>query len=86
MNYFLKQRLMVHKRFNSKGTTRLPFAVWALLTLLVGAFAVSCGGTAAEQGAEPQDGGEERASVELDHPALGDENAPVVLTEYADYQ
>ncbi len=56
------------------------------LALLIGAFAVSCGGTAAEQGAEPQYGGEEQASVELEHPALGDENAPVVLTEYADYQ
>ena len=76
----------MHKRFNGKGTTWLPFAGFALLALLIGAFAVSCGGTAAEQGAEPQDGGKERASVELDHPALGDENAPVVLTEYADYQ
>jgi protein-disulfide isomerase len=54
---------------------------FALLALLIGAFAVSCGGTAAER-----DGPEERASVELDRPTLGDENAPVVLTEYADYQ
>ena len=71
---------------DGQRTTRLPFAGFALLALLVGAFAASCGGTAAEQGAEPRDGGEERASVELDHPALGDQNAPVVLTEYADYQ
>ena len=78
--------MMVHERFDGQRMTWLPFAGFALLTLLVGAFAVSCGGTAAEQGAEPRDGGEERASVELDHPALGDENAPVVLTEYADYQ
>ncbi len=55
------------------------------LALLVLA-AVSCGGTAGEQGAEPQAGGQEQASVDLDHPSLGDENAPVVLTEYADYQ
>lgn len=80
VNYFLKKRLMVREWFNSKGTTRLPFAGLSLLTLLVGAFAVSCGGTAAKQGAE------EQASVELEHPALGNENAPVVLTEYADYQ
>ncbi len=73
----------MHNRFDNKVTTRLSFVG---LALLIGAFAVSCGGTAAEQGAEPQDGGEEQASVELGHPALGDENAPVVLTEYADYQ
>ena len=63
----------------------------ASLALLIGAFATSCGGTAAEQGteqpAEPQSGGdEEQASVDLEHPTLGDEGAPVVLTEYADYQ
>ena len=62
---------MLHERFDGKG----------MAPLLIGAFAVSCGGTAAER-----DGPEERASVELDRPTLGDENAPVVLTEYADYQ
>ena len=72
----------MHDRFDRKGTTRLPLAGLALLALLIGALAVSCGGPSTE----PQDGGEERASVELDHPALGDEDAPVVLTEYADYQ
>ena len=64
-------------------------ARFAILALLVGTFAVSCGGTAAEQRAEngPQGGsGEEQASADLEHPSLGDENAPVVLTEYADYQ
>ena len=75
----------MHEWFDIKGTTRFTFARSALLALLIGAFAVSCGGTAAEQGAEQSDG-EERASVELDRPTLGDENAPVVLTEYADYQ
>ncbi len=67
----------MHKRFDGKKMIWLPFA---LLTLLVGAFAVSCGGTGTEQPAEPQ------ASVDLDRPSLGDANAPVVLTEYADYQ
>ena len=76
---------MVHEWSDIKRTTRFPFARFALLALLIGAFAGSCGGTAAEQGAEPRDG-EEWASVELDRPTLGDENAPVVLTEYADYQ
>jgi protein-disulfide isomerase len=75
----------MHEWFDTNITTRLPSVRFALLALFIGAFAISCGGTAAEQGAEPRDG-EERASVELDHPSLGDENAPVVLTEYADYQ
>ena len=84
MGYFVeKEGLAMHERFSGKGTTWLPFAS---LALLVGTFVVSCGGTAAEQGAEPQDGSEEQASVDLDHPTLGDANAPVVLTEYADYQ
>ncbi len=65
----------MHERFDGKGMAPLPFVGFALLALLIGAFAVSCGGTTAE-----------RASVELDRPTLGDENAPVVLTEYADYQ
>ena len=71
---------MMREGLDGKRTTRLSFAGFALLALLVGAFAVSCGGTTAEQGAEPQ------ASADLDHPSLGDANAPVVLTEYADYQ
>jgi protein-disulfide isomerase len=72
---------MLHERFDGKGMAPLPFVGFTLLALLIGAFAVSCGGTAAERA-----GPEERASVELDRPTLGDENAPVVLTEYADYQ
>ena len=81
VGYFLKKEGWVtHELFNGKRTTWLPFAGLALLALLIGAFAVSCGGTGAEQPAEPQ------ASADLDHPSLGNENAPVVLTEYADYQ
>jgi len=76
----------MHERFDGKSTTQLPFAGLALLALLIGTFAVSCGGTVSEQGAEPRDGSEKWAAVELDHPTLGDENAPVVLTAYADYQ
>jgi protein-disulfide isomerase len=73
---------MVHERFDGKSITQLPFTGLALLALLVGAFAASCSGA----DTEPQTGDEERASAELDHPSLGDANAPVVLTEYADYQ
>ena len=62
-------------------------AGFALLALV----AVSCGGPGAEQRAEDPAGdepagGEEQAAVDLEHPSLGDEDAPVVLTEYADYQ
>jgi hypothetical protein len=70
----------MNERSGGKGKIWVPFAGLALLALLVGAFAVSCGGTVAEQPAEPQ------ASADLDHPTLGAEDAPVVLTEYADYQ
>jgi len=78
---------------------RRVYPLLAGLALLVLA-AVSCGG--GEQRAEnptedeTQSGsdagsgeagvGEEQAVVDLDHPSLGDENAPVVMTEYADYQ
>jgi protein-disulfide isomerase len=52
---------------------------------------VSCGGPSVGQRAEDPAGdepaeGEEQAAVDLEHPSLGDEDAPVVLTEYADYQ
>lgn len=58
------------------------------LLVLVG---ISCGSPDAEQRAEDPTGdepagGEEQAAVDLGHPSLGDEGAPVVLTEYADYQ
>lgn len=63
---------------------RAGFALFALV-------AVSCGSPGAEQRAEDPTGdepagGEEQAAVDLGHPSLGDEGAPVVLTEYADYQ
>jgi protein-disulfide isomerase len=74
---------------HSKRRTRL-WLLRAGLALLALA-AVSCGGPSAEQRAEDPAGnepagGEERAAVDLEHPSLGDEDAPVVLTEYADYQ
>lgn len=73
-------------------TGRSAWPLLAGLALLVLA-TVSCGGTVGEQRVEepardePQAGSnEEQAAVDLEHPSLGDENAPVVLTEYADYQ
>ncbi len=71
------------------GAAWLLFAGLALITLSV---TVSCGGASGEQEAK-EPAGKEQASVKppqaeayLEHPSLGQENAPVVLTEYADYQ
>jgi hypothetical protein len=75
-----------------------PLLAWlALLTLFV---TVSCGVTSGKQSAkdtadneqasadklqvgtkEPQEAGQD-----LGHPSLGEEDAPVVMTEYADFQ
>jgi protein-disulfide isomerase len=57
----------------------------ALFALLVGAAVVACGATG-QQGSEDPSGDEEQATAALGHPSLGDEDAPVVMTEYADYQ
>ncbi len=69
-----------------------------LITLLV---TVSCGGAAGERegvqgSAEDEQGSVEnsqaeteepqRAGADLGHPTLGEEGAPVIITEYADYQ
>ena len=77
-------------------------ATWPLLSglvLIVLLAGVSCGGVAGEQRAK-ENAEDEQASVErsqaetgetqagaaLGHPSLGNEDAPVVITEYADYQ
>ena len=74
---------------HSNRRTRL----WLLRAglVLLALATVSCGGPSAEQRAKDSAGdepaeGEEQAAVDLEHPSLGDEDAPVVLTEYADYQ
>ncbi len=69
--------------FNRKIPVR---PLLASLALFVVTFAISCGGASGEQRAEAPAGGEPQAAADLEHPSLGDENAPVVLTEYADYQ
>jgi hypothetical protein len=59
---------------------------------LVALFAVSCVSATEEQRQDPVGGGSwvgsEEAQAEADvwHPALGNENAPVFLVEYADFQ
>jgi hypothetical protein len=57
----------------------------ALFALLVGVATVACG-AAGQQSSEDPSGEGEQATVDLEHPSLGDEDAPVVMTEYADYQ
>jgi len=71
-----------------------------LVTLLV--FIAACGGGAESQHAEKEPAAEEtqataensqvaseearNTGADLENPSLGDENAPVVMIEYADYQ
>ena len=77
-------------------------ATWPLLAglvLIVLLATISCGGAAGEQRAKENvedaqavvEGWQAetegpQAGVALEHPSLGDEDAPVVITEYADYQ
>jgi hypothetical protein len=80
--------------------TRATWPLLAGLVLIVLLAAISCGGPAGEQRAK-ENAEDEQASVErsqaqteepqgagagLGHPSLGEEEAPVVITEYADYQ
>ncbi len=86
-------------KIGSSKETRTTWPLLAGLVLIVLLAAVSCGGAAGEQRAKenveneqasverPQaETGEPQAGVALEHPSLGDEDAPVVITEYADYQ
>jgi hypothetical protein len=62
-------------------------SIWmslALVALLIGTLAVSCG--SGEQRAEVPAGDEPEAAVDIEQPSLGDKGAPVVITEYADFQ
>ncbi len=102
VRYLLKAKNecpVVRGRHYEERPAWLTLAVLSLFGLLVLA-AVSCGGgeqraenpteDEAQSGSDAGSGeagsGEEQAAVDLDHPSLGDENAPVVMTEYADYQ
>ena len=79
--------------------TRAPWPLFAGLVLIVLLAAVSCGGAAGEQRAKTSledeqasversraETGEPQAGVALAYPSLGDQDAPVVISEYADYQ
>jgi hypothetical protein len=68
------------------GSIRPPIASLALLALLCGIFAVSCGGASGEQRAQAPAGDETGSADGIEHPSLGDVGAPVVMTEYADFQ
>ncbi len=98
MTYPLKAKNecpVVRGRHYGESPAWLTLAVLSLFGLLILA-AVSCGGAGEQRAEEPtedetqsgsgagSDG--EQAAVDLDHPSLGDANAPVVLTEYADFQ
>ncbi len=81
---------MVEERFKRRRAVRLLLASLGLVTLLV--FISACGGGAGSQRAE-EEPSKELASAEtweagadLGSPSLGDEDAPVVMIEYADYQ
>jgi protein-disulfide isomerase len=58
----------------------------ALFALLVGVAVVACGATGQQGSEDDPSGDDEQATAALEHPSLGDEDAPVVMTEYADYQ
>ncbi len=81
------------------GRSERKSPVWPLLAglVLVALLAVSCGGGAGKQSAEdpgPQASAdrsraemeESQAGANLEHPSLGDEDAPVFMIEYADFQ
>jgi hypothetical protein len=71
--------------FNTRRRLWLLLAEFALFSLLIGSFTLSCGGTTVEQRAEKAAEDDDPQST-VEHPGLGDEGAPVVMTEYADFQ
>ncbi len=68
--------------FEGKRLTRPLLAGLALVALLA---AASCGSAGGEQRTGGS-AGDEQAVVDLEHPSLGEEGAPVVLVEYSDLQ
>ncbi len=75
----------------SAGSGRARRELLALVMVLAGILAVSCGspgtgpGTAGE-GANTGTGGTRTAAETLGNPSLGDEDAPVVMVEWGDFQ
>ena len=81
---------MVEERSKRRRTVRPLLASLGLVALLV--FISACGG-AGSQRAEEEPSKEvasvetqEAAGADLGNPSLGDEDAPVLMVEYADYQ
>ena len=92
---------MSKKSPTETGRSKETRATWPLLAglmLIVLLAAVSCGAAGEQRGTETVEDKqasversqaeteEPQAGVALGHPTLGDEDAPVVITEYADYQ
>jgi protein-disulfide isomerase len=82
-----KKRPAVNRSVGEKKPAWMLFVGLALVALLAGIVATSCGGgaTGKERAEDPAED-DPQAGADLEHPSLGDENAPVVMTEYADYQ
>ena len=82
-----KKSPAVNRSVGEKRPAWMLFAGLALVALLAGVVATSCGGGATgKESAEDPTEGAPQSGADLEHPSLGDENAPVVMTEYADYQ
>jgi hypothetical protein len=81
---------MLEERFKRRRVVRLLLTSLGLVALLV--FISACGGGAGNQRAEEKPSKEvasaetREAGADLGSPSLGDEDAPVVMMEYADYQ
>ncbi len=91
---------MIEERSRGRKAAWPLLTSLGLVTLLV--FVAACGGGAESQRAEEEPAAEEtqataeksqgaseearNTGADLENPSLGDENAPVVMIEYADYQ
>lgn len=91
---------MIEERSRRRKAALPLLTSLGLVTLLV--FVAACGGGAESQHAEKEPAAEEtqataensqvaseearNTGADLENPSLGDENAPVVMIEYADYQ
>ena len=74
-----------------RGRALVSLPLFAAFALLVVALAASCGGASGSGGGQQPAGGDEQDAPVAEDQALGreplgDANAPVVLTEYGDYQ
>lgn len=80
-----------HRTISTTDARRsTPRSLLAISAFLIVALAASCGGAPEGGGGQPAgDGGQGTSTAEeqaLARQSLGEANAPVVLTEYGDYQ